>query len=193
MARSESYHPFLSTWEHPWSLTILDTFSDYELRNYYELINDAIKHGDVSILTMSDMRVTQRRIKRALEARNVPIINLWDSWDYDLGSVRGVRGVGFLRRGSPDIIIRPTVEQRVINIPAPQPSITFQTIEAPSPNITYKTIQAPQPAALPQQPELPKRIRIRDQWGHIVEERNETEQEKSDREFEEWKEKFGAK
>ncbi|RYO30424.1 hypothetical protein AA0111_g5541 [Alternaria arborescens] len=109
-------------------------------------------------------------------------IRLEDSGDLD-----------FLRRASPDFVIGQTVQQRVINLPALRPNIAIQTIQAPSPNITFQTMQTPQPAAPLMQPELPKRLRFRDQWGNIVEERDETEQEKSDREFQEWKEKFGIK
>lgn len=190
MSRFSSYSPSVFHWEHPWDLEHLGSCSSSELRSVYNQIDRAFNNGGIPSGLLSDVRLTQRRIRRVLQGRDLLGSNMLDAWNIRL---EDSGDLGFLRRASPDFVIGQTVQQRVINLPALQPNIAIQTIQAPSPNITFQTMQTPQPAASLMQPELPKRLRFRDQWGNIVEERDETEQEKSDREFQEWKEKFGVK
>ncbi|KAG9193361.1 hypothetical protein G6011_03396 [Alternaria panax] len=201
---SRSYSPSLFKWHHPWDWVHLESCSDYELRGVYDQIDRAFQNGDIPPLAMDGVRRTERRIKRMLQIRNAITSSPWEAWDTRGIDLEGVGVVGFLHRASPSVVIGQTVQQENINIQAPRPNITFQTISASQPNvnsqtvsappqnINLQTIQAPLPAAALPAPELPKRIRFRDQWGNIVEERDETEQEKSDREFKEWKEKFGV-
>ena len=158
---------------HPWDYLYISGHSDAELINIYGQIDRELRNGRPGLFLSNNLRNTQARIRRILEQRGISTTNM--SLGFTLGSVSTLQDL------SPGFIIGQPIQQGVVNIPAPQPNITFQTIPAP------------QPAALLPTPELPKRIRVRDQWGNIVEEHDETEQEKNDREYEEWKEKFGAK
>ncbi|CAI9628561.1 unnamed protein product [Alternaria burnsii] len=190
MSRFRSQIPSIFHWEHPWGLEQLGSCSSSELRSVYDQIERALHNGGILPGLESDVRLTQRRIRRVLQGRDLLGPNTLDAW---YNRLEDSGDLGFLHRASPDFVIGQTVQQRVINLPALQPNIAIQTIQAPSPNITFQTMQPPQPVAPLMRPELPKRLRFRDQWGNIVEERDETEQEKSDREYQEWKEKFGVK
>jgi hypothetical protein len=168
---------------HPWDDSVIDRYSTAELLDIYDQIITELRFG--LPFNRLKMQETRENILRALRRQGHAPLDL--SVGFTLGSM------GALQGRSPGFVIGQPVQERFFSLTAPQPKITLQAVAAPQPNISFQTIPAPQPAALPPAPKPPAQIQIFDQSGRLIEIRNETEQEKEDRAFEEWKVKYGAK
>jgi hypothetical protein len=155
---------------HPWSLREVRACLDGDLINMHNEMGLAIAASPILSFDIVPVRQTRDKIQRVLLERGI---------DMNIGLTLG--GMGTLQSVSPNFVIEQPAQQRIFSLPASRPNITYQTIPIPQPTVSL-------PA-----PELPRQIITRDAFGNIVGVRNETEQEKDNREYEAWKREFGAK
>jgi hypothetical protein len=165
-----SFTPNIDAYPHPWTERQIQRENDNTLLALVDGIHARLSQPDGFSGTGrgGDMLSTGKTIAMILEERGVPIPR-------------------FRIRGSAPMLA--TMFQDTSSgyrMQQPQQSDIFR-FRTPSPRRIIHSA-SPRPAhTLVQAPERPARLHVYDRWGNLTESRDETEDEKKDREYEEWK------